>query len=334
MAGLTSYLAKRAIDRAILVLTVITIQFLLIRVVPIYYLHIDPTRFLISLEDPPAQREALREQFGLNKPIWEQFVLYVVNLFRLDLGTSFLSHRPVKTELLERLPNTLSLIGGATIIILLAGILVGLFLATRRGKRIDTVSVQLGIMSTVLPAYIFAILFLVLLAWYPRIAWGIKLFPIAGTREPFLPDDILVVIGDYLWHLALPVASLVMSGVGGSIYYYRTLAITELKEDYVLTARAKGLKEQTIMRRHVLKSVSAPVITILGLSIPGLIGGAIITETLFSWYGMGTYIFQGISSNDYPAIQGYLFLIAIITAISLYFVDIVVAYVDPRVRIR
>ncbi len=334
MAGLTKYLAKRAIDRFVLVILVVTIEFFLIRVIPTYYYHIDPSHFLVSPEDPPAQREAVREQFGLNRPIWEQYVLYVLNLFRLDFGTSFLSHRPVRVELLERLPNTIALIGLSSILTVLTAILIGLFLASRRGKRVDTASIQLAIVSYVVPAYIFSIFFLIALAWYPRIAWGIKLFPIGGTHEPFLPNDPLIQMTDYVWHLALPLASITLAGLGGSIYYFRTLAITELREDYVLTARAKGIKDQTIMRRHILKSVSAPVITVLGLSIPGLIGGAIITETLFSWFGMGTYVFQGLSSNDYPAVQGYLFLLAVITAISLYFVDLVVAYVDPRVRIR
>ncbi len=334
MAGLTKYLGKRAIDRFVLVITVITIQFFLVRVVPIYFLHIDPTHFLISPEDPPAQREGLREEFGLSKPLWEQYTLYVVNLFKLEFGVSFLSHRPVKVELLERLPNTLALIGLSTILEFAIAITLGLYLASRRGKWVDTISQYFAIASRVIPAYIIAIVFLIVFAWYPRIAWGIRLFPIAGTREPFLPDDTLVVLADYIWHLALPLASLTLAGLGGAIYFYRTLAITDLKEDYVLTARAKGLKEQTIMRRHVLKSVSAPIIVGVSLSIPGLISGAILVESLFSWFGMGTYVFQGLSSYDYPAVQGYFFLIAVITAVSLYFVDLVIAYVDPRVRIR
>ncbi len=335
MRDLARYLAKRGLDRVTLVITVVTIQFMLLRVIPIYVMGVDPSRFLIDLDAPPDQKILIRKQFGLDEPVFpHQYVRYVLNLFRGEFGYSFLTRRPVLEEIMERLPNTVVLSGSSIILNLTIGLLVGLYTATKREKRVDSAIIQASIFSYIMPIWLMGLVLLTCLAWFPRVAWGIKIFPISGTRSPLLPPDLIVQILDYLWHLALPLMASVITGFGSATYYFRNIAITELEQDYVLTARAKGLPEKRIMRRHVLKSVAPPVVTVVALSVPGILSGWIITETVFSWYGLGLYTFGALTAYNYPAIQAVLFMVAIMTAISLYIADIAIAYLDPRVRFK
>lgn len=335
MPGLGRYLAKRGSDRVILVVTVVTLQFVLLRVVPTYVMGIDPSRFLIDLDAPPDQKILLRKQFGLDEPIFpHQYIRYVLNLFRGEFGFSFLTRQPVVNEIMERLPNTVILSGSSILLDFIIGLSIGLYTATRRGKRVDSAIIQSSIFSYIMPIWLMGLVLLTFLAWFPAVTWGIKLFPVSGTTSPFLPPDPFVRVLDYLWHLALPLMASVITGFGGRTYYFRNLAITEMEQDYVLTARAKGLSEKRIMRCHVLKGVAPPVVTSVALSVPGVVSGWIITETVFSWYGLGLYVFQAISSYNYPAVQAVLFMQAVITAISLFIADIAISYIDPRVRLR
>jgi len=333
--GTASYLVKRGIDRLALVFAVITIQFVLIRVVPAYWLGIDPTRYFVEPGSRPEVIEAVRRKFGFDQPIFpNQYVTYVLALFQGQFGQSFLSRRPVFDEVLERLPNTVILSGLSLLIIAVIGILLGLYAASRRGRAMDSFVIYSSIFSNIMPTWLMGIILLMALAWYPQIALGVKLFPISGTQTPLLPPDPLIRLSDYAWHLALPLMSSVLAGFGSFAYYTRNITITELGQDYVTTARAKGLRESTIMRRHVAKSAAPPIVTVIALSIPGVFSGGIITETIFSWYGLGLYFYQALTGLDYPAVQALLFIIAIVTAISLYLTDVVIAYLDPRVRLK
>jgi len=332
---LSRYLTKRGIDRIVLVTTVVTLQFVLIRVIPTYVMGVDPTRFLIDLDAPPDQKIFLRKQFGLDEPIFpHQYVRYVLNLFRGEFGFSFLTRRPVIDEIMERLPNTVMLSGSSILLNFVIGLSVGLYAATKREKRVDSAVLSASIFSYIMPIWLMGLVLLICLAWLPAVSWGVKLFPISGTTSPLLPPDPLIRALDYLWHLVLPLVASVIAGFGSSTYYFRNIAITELEQDYVLTARAKGLPQDRIMKRHVLKSVAPPVVTAVALSVPGVISGWIITETVFSWFGLGLYAFQALTSYNYPAIQAVLFMQAVLTAISLYIADIAIAYLDPRVRFR
>jgi len=328
-------MAKRGLDRIVLVVTVVTLQFILIRVLPTYVMGIDPSRFLIDLDAPPDQKILLRKQFGLDEPIFpHQYVRYVLNLFRGEFGFSFLTRQPVINEIMERLPNTVVLSGSSILFDFVIGLTLGLYIVTKREKRVDSLIIQASIFSYIMPIWLMGLILLMFLAWFPAVTWGIKLFPVSGTTSPLLPPDPLTRILDYLWHLALPLMASILTGFGARTYYFRNLAITEMEQDYVLTARAKGLQEKHIMRRHVLRSVIPPVVTAVALSVPGVVAGWIITETIFSWFGLGLYAFQAITSYNYPAIQAVLFIQAVMTAVSLYVADIAIAYLDPRVRLR
>lgn len=335
MRGMGRYLVKRGVDRVVLIIAVLTIQFLLLRVVPTYYLGIDPSRYMVEPGSPPYIVEAVRRRFGLDEPIFpHQYATYVLRLFGGEFGHSFVTRKPVFDEIMERLPNTVILSGLSLVAITMIGISLGLYAAGKRGKLTDSLISYSSIFSYIMPTWLMGIIMLMGLAWYPQVAWGIKLFPISGTRTPLLPPDIIVQVTDYAWHLMLPLISNVIAGFGSFAYYMRNIAITELGQDYVLTARAKGLREKTIMRRHVAKSAAPPVVTVVALSIPGILSGGIITETIFSWYGLGLYFYQALTGLDYPAVQALLFMIAIVTAASLYICDIIIAYLDPRVRLK
>ena len=335
MNGMTAYLVKRGLDRIVLIFTVLTIQFILLRIVPMYVMGIDPSRFLVKPGSPPHVREEIRNRFGLNEPIFpHQYFRYVLNLFTGQFGESFMTERHVYDEIMERLPNTVILFGSSLLVIFVIGLVVGIFAASRRGKRIDSIITQLSVFSYIMPTWLMGLVFLLALAWYPQVTWRIQLFPIGGTRTPLLGPDPWLNILDYLWHLSLPLASIVVAGFGSFAYYVRNLTITELGQDYVLTARAKGLDERTIMRKHVLRSVAPPLVTVVALSLPGVLSGGIITETVFSWHGLGLYVYNALIGFDYPAVQALLFMVAVVTAVSLYLCDVAIAYLDPRVRFR
>ena len=335
MPGMLGYLLKRGIDRIILVLAVVTLQFVLLRVIPIHFMGVDPSAFLIEPGAPPEVEKLLRAQFGLDEPIFpHQYVRYALNLFTGQFGYSFITGRPVMYELIPRLINTVILDSFSLVGIWAIALALGLYAARKRGSRTDSTIVLTAIWSYIMPGWLMGLILLYLLAWYPRLEWNLKLFPIAGTKSPFLPPDPLAHLLDYLWHLALPWMAVVIAGFGSLTYYMRTITIGELRQDYVTTAKAKGLPEGKIMRRYVLKNVSPPILTILALALPGIVSGGVIIENIFSWYGTGRYLFQAISAFDYPAVQAMLFIITVFTAISLWFLDIAIAYLDPRVKLR
>jgi peptide/nickel transport system permease protein len=335
MAGMGRYLVKRGIDRLILIITVVSLQFILLRVLPVYVLGFDPTAFLIDPNSPPEVANVLRKQFGLDEPVFpHQFARYTLSLFTLQFGYSFASGKPVIGEIMDRLPNTVALDSLSMLSIWAIALIAGLYAARKRGSRVDSAIVVTAIWSYVMPAWLMGLIMLMGLAWAPQIIWGVKLFPIGGTTSPMLPPDPFVRLVDYIWHLSLPLMSQVIAGFGWLTYYMRSMTVSELGQDYVVTARAKGVKEESIMRKHILKSVSAPVLTVLAMGLPGLMAGGVIFESIFSWYGMGRYMLQSINSFDYPAVQAVLFLQGLIAAASLYLLDIAIVYVDPRVRLR
>jgi len=339
------YLLKRAADRLILFVASMIFLFLFIRVVPIWYYGEDPFITALRFQVGPARGTEvvvaeLVKQYGLDKPIFpDQFITFMKNLVTLDFGVSFYSRQPVWEEIALRLPNTLALTTSAFILNVLIGFYLGWYSTARRGRMADSIVMQASIWSFIVPAYLMAIVLLILLAYLPKL-YGITLFPLPPLTPPPPKPVSLGFIEiplpgfDFFYYLSLPVMSIVVAGFGGLAYYVRQLTVSELGQDYIVTARAKGLDEDTIMRRHVFRNVRPPVVTALTLSIPGLFGGLIITERIFSYYGMGLYFIQALENNDYPAIAALFYLFTLLTVIALYLVDILVAVFDPRVRLE
>ncbi|MCD6445139.1 ABC transporter permease [Candidatus Bathyarchaeota archaeon] len=328
MKGLGGYLLRRAVDRVLVLIVALTLQFLLIRVMPYYILGIDPSFFFMNPNLTNEQRELIREQFGLNDPIPTQFVKYVLSLFTGNLGFSFYTRRPVVEELLERLPNTVILLGTSTVLTIIFGLAVGLVTAMKRGTKIDTGIVSVSVFLNSIPLFYLGLILLLFLSFYFRV------FPTAGTISRPPPKEPLAYIADYMWHMALPLMTQLIINIGGYALFIRSLFITQLGEDYIITARAKGMAEHQIMFTHVLRNILPPIITTIALALPGIVSGAVITETIFSWYGVGRWLFEASLQLDYPVVQAVLFISVVLTIVSLYIADIVIAIVDPRVRLR
>lgn len=328
MVGIARYLIKRGVDRLLVLFTALTLQFLLLRVLPYYVMGIDPSFFFMNPNLTNEQRELIRKTFGLDEPLPQQFVKYVLSLFTGNMGYSFYTRRPVVSELMERLPNTIILLGTSTVLVIALGLAIGLLVAMKRESKIDTAVVSTSVFLNSFPSFFLGLLLLLFLGYYFR------LFPTAGTVSRPVPKDPVRYIADYLWHLALPLLTQVIIGVGGYALFIRSLFITQLGEDYIVTARAKGVDERKIMTKHVLRNVLPPIITTIALALPGIVSGAVITETIFSWYGVGRWLFEASLQFDYPVVQAVLFISVVLTVISLYIADIIIAIVDPRVRLR
>lgn len=326
--GFRSYATRRVINTVIVLIIAVTLQFFIFRIMPG-----NPIAHFISPNLPLEARQSLLEMWGLNKPLYEQFFTYLYNLFSGRLGISFVSQRYVADELMERLPNTILLMGSSTILTITLGIMLGVYAGSRRGTKKDVATVTFGLITQGLPVFFLGLLMLLTFAYYlPLMTNGMINFPVAGTVSRPPPPNTLEYIIDVLWHLTLPMVTLVIIGFGGYTLIVRNLMIDVLAQDYIQMAKAKGLDPNTILYHHGLRSILPPISTMVGLSLAGIIGGAVITETIFSWHGVGRYLYEGILQNDYPVMQGTFFLLSVVTIFANLIVDLIYGLLDPRIR--
>jgi peptide/nickel transport system permease protein len=326
----------------LLVIFVLVLEFIILRVLPIAIYGFDPAIMIVKQAEQQAARKAdideFIQSFKLDKPLFpDQFISYFVKILAFDFGISFRTRTPVAEEILERIPNTVILLGTSLIISIVLGFILGTYAATNKGKRSDQALVLIGMMSYAIPSYILGILLLMGLAYMPKILWGITLFPLGGSTVVLKEINIAGISfnmfnPEYLWYMTLPLLALVIASFGAWAYYVRQLVMVELGQEYIVTARAIGLKSRYIMRSYVFRNVSAPFTTAVALNIPFILSGAIIIETIFSWHGLGRYIYDSVVNYDYPAIQAVLYIVAVITAISLFIADIIIYKLDPRVK--
>ena len=275
-------------------------------------------------------RDRLRDQYGLDKPLVIQYGEWLGRFVRLDFGDSFSQdRRPVLTKIVERLPITISINLLSIVAILAAAIPIGIYSATHRGSLFDRITTILVFIGFAAPSFWLALLLMDL--------FGVRfgLLPIAGLKS--LDYDSLSLVGkafDLGRHLLLPVFISTFGGLAGFSRYMRSNMLEVIRQDYILTARAKGLSEQSVIYRHALRNALLPVITILGLSVPGLIGGSVIFETIFAIPGMGKLFYDGVMMRDYPLIMGILVMGAILTLVGNFLADLCYALADPRIRNR
>ncbi|MGQ9542572.1 MAG: ABC transporter permease [Candidatus Bathyarchaeia archaeon] len=326
--GFKAYVARRLVNTVIVLLVTVILQFFIFRIMPG-----NPLAHFISPNFPLESRRALIELWGLDKPLHEQFLTYLYNLFSGRLGISFVSQRYVSDEVLERLPNTILLMGSSTVLMIVLGIHLGVSAGSHRGSRRDLASVAFGLLTQGLPVFFLGLLLMLSFSYYlPVVTGGLINFPVAGTvsRPPptCLPEYVL----DVLWHLTLPMVTLVLINFGGYTLIVRSLIIDVMAQDYILTAKAKGLPEKSIIYGHGLRSILPPISTMVGLSLSGIVGGAVITETIFSWHGIGRYLYEAVLQNDYPVMQGTFFLLSMVTITANLIVDLIYGLLDPRIR--
>ncbi len=290
-------------------------------------INLAPNSFFASGElNPnitPEAIEQLKSIYGLDKPLYIQFFSWIYSILQLDFGISFTSGERVKEEILSRIPITLTINIVSMILIFIISLYFGIKSAMKKNSIFDRFTNQLSLLSFSMPSFYLALVLV--------LVFSIKfeLFPIAGLHS--VPNDgSLNYYLDFAWHLTLPIFIIVFGGIGSLILYIRALTIEILKSDYIFFARARGLDNKKILRYYILPNLYPPVITLLGLSLPGIIGGSVILETIFSIDGMGLLFYQSALSHDYPVIMGILIIGAFLTLIGNMFADLILLKLNPN----
>ena len=320
------YIGGRLVQAVVIVAIVATITFALIHLAPG-----DP--FSAVMDNPNVNervRATLRAQYGLDRPLPEQFVRYIGQVARGDLGWSFSHDRPVAEVLATTLPNTLLLMAIALTGSFALGILIALVQVARRGSTTDHALSAVSLFFFSMPDFWLAILALLAFTYW------LPLFPVGGTVDPVTHDymGLGARIVDRLRHLALPAITLTVLASPGVARYQRAALLDVLPADYIRTARLKGLTEREILRRHALRNALLPIISLLGLSFPALLTGAFFVEKIFVWPGMGLAVVTAIGSRDYPLVVGGVILGSIMVTAGSLLTDLLYAWADPRLRAR
>ncbi len=277
----------------------------------------------------PEMRQRLRAQYGLDKPLYVQYVKWLKGLVHLDLGRSFSpDRRKVWDKIKERLPVTILINVLSMALILVISIPLGVKAAVRQNSLFDQVTTVLVFLAYAAPAFWLALLLMLF--------FGIELnlLPVSGLHSLMGYEQMsaLEKIWDWTRHLILPVFVSAIGGLAGFSRYTRSSMLEVLRQDYITTARAKGLPERAVIYRHALRNALLPLITILGLSIPGLIGGSVIFESIFAIPGVGQLMWSAVMARDYPVLMGNLVIVSILTLLGNLLADIGYAAVDPRIR--
>lgn len=302
-----SQMLSRLGSALLVMLGVCTLVFLLIHLVPG-----DPVEAMLGESARPADRAALRADLGLDRPLGEQYLGYLAGLARLDLGVSFQLRRPVRDLLAERIPPTLELAAAALALALMLALPLGVLAARHRARALDSWAMGFSLLGVAIPNFwLGPVLILIFSLW---LGWT----PVSGRDGPASLILPAVTLGT---GLAAVLARMVRSSV-----------LEVLGEDHVRTARAKGLPETVILWRHALRNAWLPVLTLAGLQLGGLLGGAVITETLFAWPGVGSLLVEAIQGRDYPVVQACVLLISLAYVLVNTFTDLIYAWVDPRIR--
>ncbi len=337
-SGLRRYILTRIALTVPMVLILATLVFFVLRVVPG-----DPIQSSLGPKGTPALVAALREQLGLNEPILAQYFRFLGDLVTFDFGNALTSgRRPILDELGERLPATLELVIPATTIALLIGIIPGTFAAVRRRRAPDYGLRMFSVVVYSMPIFwlglLLQLMFGVWLGWAPIAG---RVDAVIGTTLERTTNILLVdslISGNWaafrsvLHHLALPSITLGLILAGVFLRLTRINVIETLQQDYITAARARGIRERVVVYGHALKNAMIPIVTLIGLQVAILLAGAVLTESVFSWPGMGRYLVERISLRDYTAVQSTIAMFAVFVALISLAVDILYSLLDPRVR--
>ncbi len=319
------YALKRIVMMIPLLVGITAISFAMMHLAPG-----DPLAAMVQL-DPridPEKLAELRHQYGLDQPIWKQYLDWLWRIAHLDFGESFAAdHRPVWDKIAERIPVTLGINVAAMLIIFAVGVPVGVLAAVRPESRFDRITTVLVFLGFAMPSFWLALMLMVVfgveLGWLP--ISGLHRYGWEALSKPAQWWDLAQ-------HLVMPVLVSAVGGIAGISRYMRSSMLEALAAEYVQTARALGIPERRVVWRYALKNALLPVITILGLSVPGLIGGSVIVEQIFSIPGMGLLFYEAVMSRDYPLVMGITVLGAVLTLIGNLMADLAYAWADPRVR--
>jgi len=319
------YVAARLAQSLIVVVLVTTISFFLIRLAPG-----DPFSFAGDFTMSVAVRDRLREQFGYTRPVLEQFVLFVGNVARGRLGYSHSMHSYVGDVLADVLTRTLLLMSVALVLSFVIGIAVGALQAVKRDSWLDRSLSGVLLLFYSIPDFWLALIALLAFAYW------LPIFPTGGMIDQVMHDYMSLGgrIGDIAAHLVLPSLTLALLSAAGIARYQRAALLDVVPQDFVRTARAKGVSEGGIVFKHALRNALLPVITLIGLSLPALVGGAFFVERVFSWPGMGYIAANAIAARDYDLVTGSVIVGGIMVTLGSLLADLLYAAVDPRLRTR
>ncbi|SFE51995.1 peptide/nickel transport system permease protein [Paenibacillus algorifonticola] len=302
-----NYVLKRLLQMIPTLIGVSLLSFIILQLVPG-----DPAELIAGLDASPEEVQIIRERLGTDRPLYEQYIDYNWQLLQGDFGTSLRSDNPVLQEILERFPSTVNLTILATLVTVVIGLFSGIIAATKPGSVRDHTAMAFSLFGISMPVFWLGIILILVFAYY------IPILPSGGSSE--------------LKHFVLPALVLGISSAAVLSRLTRSSILEVINQDYIRTAKAKGVRQWLIIYKHALKNAFVPIITVIGMEIGNLLGGAVLTETVFSMNGLGRYIIQSIQFRDYSAVQGSILFVALLFVIVNLLVDLCYAAVDPRIR--
>ncbi len=311
-----SLIIKRVLQTIPMLIAISIVSFLLIKLAPG-----DPVQAYITPEMGPADIERIRQNMGLNDPIHIQYIRWVKNVLKGDLGYSLVNHRPVVTQITERLPATIGLMFTSLIFSMVIGIVVGLLSAANQNRTFDKIVTIISYIGISIPSFWFAMMLIYFLSL------KLNLLPSIGMRTIGVHST-----WDLIKHAIMPTLVLSIQNIAVVSRYIRSNTISQLKEEYVTVQLASGASRTEVLYKYVLKNAILPVITILGMSLPSLVSGAFITESIFGWPGMGQLGMTAIFSYDYPLIMAITMFSSLILILGNLLSDILYSVVDPRIK--
>lgn len=329
------YTLKRILMAIPVILGIVTIVFVLMRV-----FSSNPAYLLLGQRASAERVAELTSYLGLDQPIWKQYVIYLGQMLQGDFGDSLFSGLPVMQEIGDRLPATIELALFSVFIAAVLGVTLGVICAVKQNSALDRLCQVGGLVGVSLPKFwlglMLIILFAVNLGWLP-VSGRFDFMNKPETITGFMILDSIITgnwgaLGSTLRYMLLPGISIAIASVGTIMRYTRSTMLETIRQDYIRTARAKGLRERVVIVHHALKNALIPIVTVIGMELGGLFSGSVLVETIFAWPGVGKYIVDGINNSDYAVVQGGCLLVALISVGMNLVVDLLYGLLDPRIR--
>jgi peptide/nickel transport system permease protein len=324
---MSTYVVKRLLHTLFVVFGALLLVFALIHLIPG-----DPALVILGIDATPEELVRLRTVLGLHEPLPVQFIRYIGRVAQGQFGDSIFQHEPVMKLILERLPATVELTIAAMLIAIVIGVVTGIISATRPYSLFDAAGTFMALAGVAMPVFwlgmLAILLFSLKLNWLPSFGRSVGVFE--ATVELFQTGDGSA-LADAIRHLILPAVTLGAFSAALISRLVRSAMLEVLKHDYVRTARAKGLTEFRVISQHAFRNGLIPVVTVVGLQVGVLLGGAVITETIFAWPGLGRLLINSISQRDYPLVQGVVFVTVLMVSLINLMVDLLYAWLNPRV---
>lgn len=320
MAGMSRYVISRTIQMFLTLLIILTLIFIMFESLPAR-----PQDLLRTAPNiQPSQIEDMTRLYGYDRPIIERYLLYMTNMLTFDFGISFSRAESVWSILEDRIPRTMALFGGATVLAYIIGIYLGALIAWRRSGVLDGTTVVTSLVFYNMPSFWIGLIFLVVFA--SELNW----FPLTGWYDP---TDNLPYLVDVIWHMSLPMIVLLLLSLAGTVLLMRTAMLDVIGESYMITAKAIGLPQRKVLFKHGARNAMLPVVTSFIISFVFAIGGAVVLENVFSFPGMGALYINALYQLDFPVAEATLYIITLMVLLGNFLADMIYSYLDPRVRI-